>query len=96
MYLRPNPKKNMVYGLGPMPELTITITSSYVDPNAIMGNSMPESTSTLYQRGFIPQLGTLDFASDVHSVKWSNIYSPSKLPPQISLLLIKFYTKFPN
>jgi hypothetical protein len=25
-----------------------------------------------------------------------NIYSPSKLPPQISLLLIQFYTKFPN
>ncbi len=45
--LRPNPKKNMVYGWDPMPELTTTspYVHSRVDSNTFtMGNPMPEST----------------------------------------------------
>jgi hypothetical protein len=82
--------------MGPIPELTIT--SPYVDPNAFtMGNPMPESTLTLCQSRLYPPVRDFGFCLGCAlSEVVCNIYSPSKLPPQISLLLIKFYTKFPN
>jgi len=46
---RPYPKKNIVYGWDPMPEMTINspFVHSRVDPNTFtMGNPMPESTIT--------------------------------------------------
>ena len=70
MYIqRPNPKKNMVYGWDPMPELTITspYVDSIVDSNTFtMGNPMTESTKTLMPESTLSpsmQSGTLDLAS---------------------------------
>ncbi len=60
--MRPNPKKNMVYGT-PMPELTITspYVHSRVDSNTFtMANPMPESTFSPSQRLWIWPLLTVE------------------------------------
>ncbi len=60
-YLRPNPKKNMVYGT-----LELTITSAYVhsrvDSNTFTtGKPMPESTLTLRQSRLFPPVRDIGF-----------------------------------
>jgi hypothetical protein len=96
MYLSLNPKKNMVYGPYAGVDYNFTLRRPQrIYHGATLCQSRPQPY--VYQRGLIPQLENLDFASDVHSVKWSLIYIHlASFPLKSASSSLNFTQNFPT